>query len=183
MRDRPNLSAPLIVTAELPSPLQSWADGLRRAHFPAERNHLRAHVTLFHALPYHVLDEARALMSSLAGRHAPVEARLAGIMDLGSGTAFRIDSPVMLMLRDKIADHFHGLLTQQDDHVPRLHVTIQNKVTRNEAQMLQTTLREPFMAREFAFAGLALHHYLGGPWGDAGRWSFRGAKRGGRHAA
>lgn len=181
MPDLPNPFAPLIVTAELPAPLQSWADGLRRAHFPPERNHLRAHVTLFHALPHHVLDEARALLANLAGQHPPVGARLVAVMDLGGGTAFKIDSPDMLALRDEIADHFHGLLTQQDDHVPRLHVTVQNKVVRKEAQALQSALRETFVARDFAFAGFALHHYLGGPWGDAGRWSFRGAKRGGRH--
>ena len=35
-------AAPLVVTAELPAPLQARADGLRRAHFPPERNHLAA---------------------------------------------------------------------------------------------------------------------------------------------
>ncbi|CAH0497332.1 2'-5' RNA ligase family protein [Novosphingobium sp. CECT 9465] len=168
------LNAPLIVTAELPAPLQSWADGLRRAHFPPERNHLRAHVTLFHALPYHVLDEARALLARIAGQNPPVEARLCDVMDLGGGTAFRIDSPGMLALRDGIADHFHGLLSRQDDQVPRLHVTVQNKVLRKDAIALQSSLRETFVPRSFSFAGLALHHYMGGPWSDAGRWAFRG---------
>lgn len=173
-------SAPLIVTAELPAPLQTWADGLRKTHFPPERNHLRAHVTLLHALPYHVLDEAKALLSHMAAQTAPVEARLSGIMDLGSGTAIRIDSPAMMDIRAGIADHFHGLLTLQDDHVPRLHVTVQNKVLRKDAIALQMSLEAAFMARSFTFTGLALHHYLGGPWGDAGHWSFRGAKRGRR---
>jgi hypothetical protein len=101
-------------------------------------------------------------------------------MDLGSGTAFRIDSPVMMTLRDEIAAHFHGLLTQQDNHVPRLHITVQNKVPRKDAISLQTCLQSAFAERSFAFAGLALHHYLGGPWKEAGRWSFRGAMRGRR---
>jgi hypothetical protein len=158
----PPSSAPLIVTATLPAAIQAWADGLRKAHFPPERNHLQAHVTLFHAL----------------AQHAPVEARLTGLMDLGGGTAFRIDSPAMMALRDEIADHFHGLLTQQDSHVPRLHVTVQNKVLRKDAIALQIGLQEAFAARSFTFAGLALHYYLSGPWGDAGRWSFRGAQPG-----
>lgn len=172
--------APLIVTAELPGPVQAWADGLRKAHFPPERNHLAAHVTLFHALPFHVLQEARALLSRLAAQTAPVEARLNGIMDLGTGTALRIDCPAMLELREEIADHFHGLLTQQDDHVPRLHVTVQNKVLRKDAIDLQMSLQATCVVRSFTFAGLGLHHYLGGPWSDAGRWPFRGGRRGRR---
>ena len=43
----------------------------------------------------------------------------------------------MLDLRGIIADHFHGLLTQQDQQRPRLHVTIQNKVTGKDAKALQ----------------------------------------------
>lgn len=170
-------SAPLIVTAELPAPVQGWAEGLRRAHFPPDRNVLRAHVTLFHALPAGVLDEARGLLARLAGEYAPVEASLSAVMDLGGGSAFRIESPGMLSIRDQIAEHFHGMLTAQDDHTPRLHITVQNKVPRAQAMALQAELRQNFRPRDFSFAGLALHHYLGGPWGDTGRWSFRGTVR------
>lgn len=177
MTERPKHLAPLIVTAQLPSPLEGWADGLRKAHFPPERNHLRAHVTLFHALPPRLLDEARALLASLAAEHAPVVARLSSIMDMGGGTAFRIDSPGMIELRGRIAEHFHGMLTAQDGHGLRLHVTIQNKVERKAAQALQASLAATFIPRDFAFAGLGLHHYMGGPWEEAGRWSFRGRTR------
>lgn len=178
MQVSPRSSAPLIVTAQLPATLQSWANGLRKAHFPPERNYLDAHVTLLHALPYHVLDEAKALLSRMAAQHGPVKARLADVMDLGTGTAFVIDSPDMMGLRNDIADHFHGLLTLQDDQVPRLHVTVQNKVLRKDAIALQKIFQSGFVPRSFNFAGLALHHYLSGPWNDAGRWSFRGATQG-----
>lgn len=174
MIERPIHHAPLIVTAQLPAALEGWADSLRKAHFPSERNHLRAHVTLFHALPARVIDEARALLAGLAAEHAPVAARLTAIMDLGGGTALRIESPGMLELRACIADRFHGMLTAQDDHTPRLHVTIQNKVERKAARALQALLGETFAPRDFAFSGLALHRYMGGPWEEAGRWSFRG---------
>ncbi len=172
--ENPTNSAPLIVTADLPAPLQGWAEGLRRTHFPPERNVLKAHVTLFHALPASVLDETRGLLARLAGTYAPVAASLSAVMDLGGGSAFRIESAGMLALRDEIAEHFHGMLTVQDSHTPRLHVTVQNKVQRAQAMALQAELRQSFRPRAFAFAGLALHHYLGGPWGEAGRWSFRG---------
>jgi hypothetical protein len=42
-------------------------------------------------------------------------------MDLGTGTAFLIESPAMSALRDAIAEHFHGMLMLQDSHRPRLH--------------------------------------------------------------
>ena len=42
---------PLILSAVLDAPVQERLDALRRAHFPPERNHLDAHVTLFHHLP------------------------------------------------------------------------------------------------------------------------------------
>ncbi len=168
-------NAPLIVTAELPPDLAAWASALRLAHYPPERNHLAAHVTLFHALPPSAEAEAARLLADLAARHAPPSARLTRIMSLGQGTALAIECPDMLALRAGIAAHFHGSLTVQDDHVPRLHVTIQNKVTSGAARALQAELEASFAVRNFAFAGLALHRYRGGPWEPAGQWPFRGA--------
>ncbi|WP_408590283.1 2'-5' RNA ligase family protein [Novosphingobium sp.] len=167
-------SAPLIVTATLPAALQGRAEGLRRAHFPPERNHLSAHVTLFHALPGFVLEEARQVLADLSRTRAAPVAQLDGLMDLGGGTALRIRSEALLDLRADIADRFHGLLTAQDQARPRLHVTVQNKVTRAEAKALQAELATQSWDAPFSFAGLALHHYRGGPWEAAGAWSFRG---------
>jgi hypothetical protein len=133
-----------------------------------------AHVTLFHALPPFVEEEARALLAALAAALPPPEARLAQVMDLGTGSAFRIECADLLEVRDRIAEHFHGMLTQQDTPRPRLHVTVQNKVERAEARALQAELALDFQPETFRFAGLALHRYLGGPWEPAGRWSFRG---------
>lgn len=170
--------APLIVTAELPEALQSRADQLRQAHFPPERNVLKAHVTLFHALPPMVEDELREVLAHEA-RASPVPARLEGLMDLGRGTALRIASPAMLALRERLAERFHGLLTPQDQHAPRLHVTIQNKVEPAAAKALQQALAAQVEPRAFAFRGLALHRYRGGPWETVQRWPFRGKP--GRH--
>ena len=166
--------APLILTAELPPDLHRWATDLRRAHFPPERNHLQAHVTLFHALPPQVEDEARSLLARLAGEFAPVPAMLEGVMSLGRGTALRLSSPAMLNLREHIAQHFRGLLTAQDSHPPRLHVTIQNKVTPTVAKALQAELSGMVRARDFAFPGMGLFRYRGGPWEAVRRFAFRG---------
>ncbi len=165
---------PFIVTAELPADVLAWADGLRRAHFPPERNHLAAHVTLFHAFAPSLREELRPLLARLAGEFAPPPVRLTGLMDLGRGTALALESLGMLALRAEIAEHFHGALTAQDAHPPRLHITIQNKVEPAAAKALQRALAPTISERRFTFAGLGLHRYLAPEWETIGRWPFRG---------
>ncbi|MCB2089769.1 MAG: 2'-5' RNA ligase family protein [Sphingomonadaceae bacterium] len=169
--------APLILTAQLPDDLHHWATALRTAHFPPERNYLQAHVTMFHALPPFLRDEVEGLLKRIAAGTAPVPAHLEGIMSLGRGTALKLSSPAMLDLRAGLAEHFHGMLTPQDQHQPRLHVTIQNKVSPAEAQALQEKLAPTVQPRTFVFRGLALYAYLGGPWELLGSFAFRGKGR------
>lgn len=163
---------PLIVTAQLPPELQARATALRTAHFPPERNFLAAHVTLFHAIPAQCEDELRQVLKTMAREYAPVPAKLLGIMNLGGGTALKLESPAMLELRELIAERFHGMLTQQDQHRPRLHVTVQNKVSRREARALQEELGPQILPQSFAFIALELFRYLGGPWEPLGKWRF-----------
>ena len=167
-------SAPFIVTAELPADLASWATQLRTDHFPPERNYLKAHVTLFHALPPSAEGEVKRALAQEAGENAPVPATLEGIMPLGKGTALKLDSPDMISLWRRLADRFHGLLTPQDEHKPRLHVTIQNKVSIEEAKALQQQLAPIVEPCAFAFTGIGLHIYRGGPWEFVRSYSFRG---------
>ena len=166
--------APFIVTAELPPDLFAWADALRREHFPPERNHLEAHVILFHSFAPSLFAELRDKLKGLAAQHARPDARLEGLMNLGRGTALAIASPAMLAIREDIAERFHGALTAQDRHPPRLHITIQNKVLPEHAKALQRELAGALSPRDFRFAGLGLHIYRGGPWEAVGRWPFRG---------
>jgi 2'-5' RNA ligase superfamily protein len=168
------VSGALIVTAELPSDIQAWAERLRRLHYPAQRNRTAAHVTLFRALPPSCEAELCDALAAAARGHAPLPARLEGAMSLGTGTALAIDSPAMRALRADLAERFHGLLSPQDLPEPRLHVTVQNKVSRNEAGALQAELARTLDPRDFRFAGLALQRYRDGPWEFVKRWSFRG---------
>ena len=166
--------APLILTAELPPDLHRRFTDLRTEHFPPERNYLEAHVTLFHAIPAQCEAEVRRYLARLAGEVPPIRGRVEGLMALGGGTAIRLSSPDLLALRDEIAEHLRGMLTAQDQHRPRLHVTIQNKVTSKEAKALQAALAGTIEERDFTFPGLALHAYRGGPWEFLRRFAFRG---------
>ena len=169
---------PFIVTAALPPDIHSWADGLRQAHFPPERNFLHAHVTLFHSLMPSLFEELQTVLPGFAAEYAPPGAKITGLMNMGRGTAIALESPQMLGIRGRIAERFHGLLTAQDQHKPRLHITVQNKVSPQEAKALQCALEPQVQQREFDFPALELHIYRGGPWKFVKRWPFRGKERG-----
>ncbi|MFB0872051.1 MULTISPECIES: 2'-5' RNA ligase family protein [unclassified Sphingobium] len=167
------MSAPIIISALMGPADFAWADALRRAHFPPERNHLAAHITLFHHLPPSALEEMTTRLKALAAGPPPA-ARLTEVMLLRRGVAFRIDSPALLAIRDDLADAFAGLLTPQDQARPRLHVTVQNKVDPATAKVLAQDLRRDFRPRPLAIAGLAAWHYRDGPWELAAKAMFRG---------
>jgi hypothetical protein len=170
--------APFIVTAALPGDVLTWADALRRAHYPTERNKLAAHVTLFHAFAPSLREELGRVLGRFAGAYAAPDAMLDGTMDLGRGTALAIRSPGMLAIRAGIAEHFQGALTAQDRHEPRLHITVQNKVTLEAAKALQRQLAATLQPRVFAITGLELHLYRETHWEALGCWPFRGKQHG-----
>lgn len=172
---------PFIVTAALPPDLAGFAEGLRRAHYPPERNHLHAHVTLFHAFAPSLREELADYLPKMAAEFAAPEGMVKGVMDLGTGTAIALEAPQLLALRAIVAEHFHGSLTAQDLVEPRPHITIQNKVTKDEARALQprlAALLAPWLAKPpFAFPALELWHYRGGPWERVKACAFRGRAR------
>jgi hypothetical protein len=166
------LAGALIVTAELARPDHAWLDGLRRQHYPLERNRVPAHLTMFHALPPSLEAEARHRLA-LAAAGPAQSAKVAGLMDLGGGVAFRIVSDDLDRIRDDLADGFHGMLGAQDQAGWRPHVTIQNKVPVREARALLEALETGFAPRPLGISGLGLHRYLGGPWETLQTWAFR----------
>ena len=168
------MTTPIIITAEMGRADQAWANALRREHYPPERNHLDAHITLFHHLPPSHLPEIKSRLAKLASEYQPPAAWLSDVMLWGRGVAYRIDSPELLALRDELAHDFSGLLIPQDQARPRLHVTVQNKVEPSAAKALFAQLSSSFQPRPLAISGLAAHYYRGGPWEHIGRWQFRG---------
>ena len=164
----------LIVTAEIGAADQTWLDKQRRTHFPPERNHLPAHLTMFHALPPSAENEARERLSSIAKLSPPPRAIVSGLLNLGGGVAYRIVSDDLDRIRAELAQAFHGLLGAQDSGGWRPHVTIQNKVAPKVAREMVTELEVGFVLRPLSIRGLGLHRYLGGPWETLGLFAFRG---------
>lgn len=156
---------------------QRHFDALRAAHYPPLRNHIAAHITLFHQLPPSALDELDRLVRLIVADTASPLAEVSDIYSLGGGTAFRVESGELLSIRARIAEHFHGLLGAQDRGTPRFHITIQNKVQPAEARALVAELRQDFRPRPLEVTGLAAWHYRGGPWEPAFARKFRRARR------
>ncbi|MGQ0558164.1 MAG: 2'-5' RNA ligase family protein [Sphingosinicella sp.] len=150
-----------------------WLQELRRRHYPPDRNRVPAHITLFRQLPPSIEAELSTRLAGVTAAPAPA-ARITGLLDLDAGTALRVESPVLVALRDELEDQLHGLLTPQDQGSWQPHITIQNKVDRREARHLQRELAATFAPRPLAIAGLASWHYQGGFWQFLKGHRFRG---------
>jgi hypothetical protein len=164
---------PIIVTALFGDGDNGWLQELRQTHYPPALNRVPAHLTLFRQLPPGVEAELGTRLASYV-RSAPPRAEIAGIMDLGEGTALRVESEESEDIRYDLALGLHGLLTPQDMAPWRPHVTIQNKVPREEARRLQRSLGAMFQRRPLAIRGLSAWRYLDGPWEKIRDWVFRG---------
>jgi 2'-5' RNA ligase superfamily len=132
-----------------------------------------AHLTLFRHLPPSLEAELKQRLSVYTATPPP-RAILAGVIDLGEGTAFRVESEELEDIRYDLAEAFRGMLTPQDMAPWRPHVTIQNKVEPREARRLQAELRATFQPRPLDISGLASWRYLGGPWEPIRTHAFRG---------
>lgn len=170
-------AAPFIVTAMMGAADQRFFDALRAAHYPRARHVIPAHITLFHQLPPSSGDELHHLLRMIAHDTPPPSATLAGVWPLERGVAFHIDSPDLLAVRERIADRLRGLLTVQDRGRPKLHITIQNKVSAAAARALAAEFAAAFRPRRLHITGLAAHLYRGGPWEPAFACNFRGRRR------
>jgi hypothetical protein len=128
---------------------------------------------LFHHLPPGIERELGQRLVTYAATPAP-RARIAGVVDLGLGTAFRVESEELEDIRADLVEAFRGMLTPQDQAPWRPHVTIQNKVEPKLAKALQGQLRATFQPRPLEIRGLASWRYRGGPWEPIKMHVFRG---------
>ncbi len=157
------MTAPLVVTLLLADDAQRTFDRLRAEHFPPGRNHLAAHVTLFHALPGEHLAAVSADLRAAAQRPA-FGVAVTGLRLLGRGVAYTLRSPELAELREELASGWRPWLTRQDQQRHSPHVTVQNKVEPATARLLHERLGAAFVPWTAPARGLGLWRYLGGPW-------------------
>ncbi|GAA0005927.1 2'-5' RNA ligase family protein [Bradyrhizobium diazoefficiens] len=157
-----------ILTAELDPASFAWLDGLRREHFPPERNLLPAHLTLFHRLS----SAQTGRLESIELPAAPVPILFEAPVLLGFGVAVRIRSPELDRLRAAARCAMGGVFSRQDSQAWRSHVTIQNKVTADAARQLHQAFALDFEPRPGSVTGLLVWEYLGGPWRSVRQLTF-----------
>ncbi|HEX8525427.1 2'-5' RNA ligase family protein [Allosphingosinicella sp.] len=167
------MAGPIVVTALFAPGDDGWLQQLRRAHYPPERNRVPAHLTLFRQLPPGAQPELARRLAACAALPPP-RAAIVGIMDLGEGSALRVESEELEELRGNLGEALHGLLTPQDQSGWSPHITVQNKVAPREARRLQQELRAAFRPRPLAIRGLAMWRYVDGPWEAIRSFPFRG---------
>lgn len=155
--------APLILTLRLDDISQALFDKQRQANFPAERNFLSAHLTLFHQLPAGELAIEDAV-EKVCDCYKPVLLEVTGVKNVGNGVAYTISSLTLQEIHRHLQQEWKNRLIPQDQHKLWPHITIQNKVSPERAASLIQELADSF--KPFAITGLGfnLYEYQGGPW-------------------
>lgn len=154
---------PIILTLQFDEASSAFFDAQRRAHYPPAINRTPAHLTLFHALPG---EEPDAILRALAPhvRQPAFPVLVERLIPLGRGVAYGVASQRLLGLRRALAETWREALTRQDRERFRPHVTIQNKVTPQEARATLARLEASFAPFRATAEGVQLWWYRGGPW-------------------
>ena len=163
---------PLILTLQMDELAQERFDRLRELHFPPERNYLLAHLTLFHKLPGEREAEISADLREICLGREPLTMTATKLLFLGRGVAYELSSPELAALRRELATRWEPWLGAQDRQGFRPHITVQNKVSPEEAKALHGQLLATFSPFDVGGVGLSLWRYLGGPWEPVGTHLF-----------
>ncbi len=162
----------LIITLQINNDAAEYFTNLRTQHFPAEINHLSAHLTLFHKLPDE--DQVFERLQALCCKQNPFEMMVAEIRSIGNGVAFKVESAVLSELHARMQESFKPYLIPQDQQRLWPHITIQNKVSAEVANSLLNSLKQEFSPFTIEAQGLAVWEYLGGPWSLLKTYDFSG---------
>ena len=155
---------PVILTVRFDADSEARFEAARERWFPPRLNVVPAHLTLFHKLPGEELGALRETVARALAGEAPFPARVATVVPLGGGWAFRVAAEPLDALRARLAKAFAPWLTAQDAQGFRAHVTIQNKVGRASAKACGEAIRAEFSPWEATVTGVRLWAYRGGPW-------------------
>jgi len=170
------MPAPFIVSLGLDKHSLEFLSELRQKHFPPERNHLKAHVTLFHALPGEEEARLRRDLCAMCAQTRALPLAFPALRFIGRGIAVDIECAPLIRLRAQLAKDWSQLLGPQDAQGwKHPHVTIQNKVAPEAARTLFDSLSTDWKPFEGTGEGLGLWRYLGGPWELVEEWKFNPA--------
>ena len=165
---------PIIVTAQFDAEADALFQRHRQQFFPPQLNFVPAHLTLFHNLPgAREREVVEGIAAAIEGQ-PPITVQVPELMSLGRGVAYRIRSDALNALRDRMVRRFDGMLVRQDRQGFRAHVTVQNKVTPQEARGTRAILEQDFAPFAATIEAIQLWHYRGGPWSPVGVLPLKG---------
>ncbi len=159
----PVVSNPYILTLYINEGAAAFFNRQRQLYFPAVRNFLQAHLTLFHYLPL-PSHEIVALVKLIVTEIHSFTVHVIDVVSIGKGVAYKLESKELQLLHSRLQQLWKPGLKPQDTQKLWPHITIQNKVTPKQAKELLTKLRNEFEPFSFIAEGLSLWEYLDGPW-------------------
>ena len=154
---------PLILTVQLDEESQLFFTEKRKKYFPPERNFLDAHLTLFHHLP----DEEMTIIETIEDnckQQKTISLNVTEVKSIGKGVAYKVESKEVVALHKRLQKEWLPYLTTQDRQGLWPHVTIQNKVTVEEAKRTLEEEKTNFTPFTTQAKGVILWRYLNGPW-------------------
>ncbi len=154
---------PVILTLKINEEATAYFTDLRTQYFPAERNYLEAHLTLFHHLPGNETTIFEVVKTACS-QQKPMPLQVSQVVSIGAGVAFKLECDALKKLHKNLQQQWQQWLTPQDKQALWPHITIQNKVDRQTALQTQQSLNINFEPFEIQGLGLSLWEYLGGPW-------------------
>ena len=86
---------PLILTLRMDDLSQQGFNRLREEHFPKGRNFIPAHLTLFHKLPGDREGEISETLQALSRQQEPFLLTATGLVFMGRGVGYRLESPML----------------------------------------------------------------------------------------
>jgi hypothetical protein len=135
---------PLVLTLTSDKATQSFLTGLRAKYFPPTRNFLNAHVTLFHAIPHHRINELDKELSSVCSstkawdvfvgepRKMGNNGVMVTVRERPSGTIEAIHRDLLSALKKGTREEADTLSNQDLRPLGRPHVTVLNKAKEPE---------------------------------------------------
>lgn len=157
-------TSPLILTLALDEGSQTFFNQLREQYFPPERNHLEAHLTLFHHLPGDEREGISAHLSGVAREYTTLHLAASEVKTIGRGVAYKLENKSLMQLHRQLAKQWQDWLTPQDRQKLWPHITVQNKVDSAKARRVHEKLATGFEPFTVYGTGLKLWAYQNGPW-------------------
>jgi hypothetical protein len=158
-----------ILTAKVDKNSQNLLNHLRAEYFPAHRNFLDAHLTLFSHYP--VFDLSNPYFSHLLPEKK-MSVSFEQVFYTGMGFAVEVKSPELEVLRSQMLSLLRPAAPGVESSTNKLHVTIQSEVDPRRAINSFEAFSKTWAPVLGEIEGIEVWRPLSGPWGFVGGYRF-----------